>query len=50
MVLPMQHSNQERENSMSQQLVDAAKALTVAYGKKDWEAIEASVSKSPFRG
>jgi steroid delta-isomerase-like uncharacterized protein len=29
---------------MSQQLIDAAKALTVAYGKKDWEAIKASVS------
>jgi steroid delta-isomerase-like uncharacterized protein len=29
---------------MSQQLIDAAKAPTLAYGKKDWEAVKSSVS------
>ena len=29
---------------MSQQLIDAAKAPILAYGKKDWEAVKSSVS------
>ena len=33
-----------KENNMSQQLIDAAKAPILAYGKKDWEAIKSSVS------